>query len=504
MIDSELSGIAFTVDPVDKSYSKISIEASYGLGEAIVSGKVTPDVYTVDKNSTRLVDKVIANKTSSLVISNSGMGNEWVTVSEPMASSQVLSDSQILDLSQIVLNIEKHYTAPQDVEWAFVNGQFYIMQSRPITTLAASSKNHLSNLHRDDFSKIYASKGLPFLYEDMISEYYIRWQNIIICINGGDHVFANNDSLHSLRKKGIDVLPSDLKKIASNLDALLSDAICAGNAYILDSISKDEVINEFSLLTSILSNYGYFDHCYWDDAYFEKDKNNSVKEVIALVQDLKNRIRSKLDTVFFSQTGLFSSLLQSLGKRFVIPIDQLYWYKRIEVEAIFDGFRLGQTSLNNRQQCALFYRDEIGLIERYEGVDALNTATYFLDGDHTIVLELQGKPAHSKGIVRGTVRKIVRDYTDSGVARTSIAGMHSGEILLSETTDPELLDAIGKASAIVTEIGGMLSHAAISARELDIPCVVGVSGVMAHLSDGDHIEVNSTNGKIRILKIKDT
>lgn len=116
MVESEVSGIAFSVHPVTEDHNQLIIEAGFGLGEAIVSGSVTPDSYVVEKEP---------RKISS------------IDVAFP---AQVLTKEQILELSQIILTIENHYGFPCDIEWAYEAGKFYIVQSRPITTL----KNKIS------------------------------------------------------------------------------------------------------------------------------------------------------------------------------------------------------------------------------------------------------------------------------------------------------------------------------------------------------------------------
>ena len=134
MVNSEISGIAFSVHPVTEDRNQLIIEAGFGLGEAIVSGQITPDSYVIEKEPRRIIDINISNQVRGLYRAKSG-GNEWVEIKEPKASSQVLSEKQILELSNIILGIENHYNFPCDIEWAYEGGKFYIVQSRPITTL---------------------------------------------------------------------------------------------------------------------------------------------------------------------------------------------------------------------------------------------------------------------------------------------------------------------------------------------------------------------------------
>ena len=139
MVQSEVSGVAFSVHPVTEDRNQMIIEAGFGLGEAIVSGQITPDTYVIQKSLSQIIDKSISTQTRSLIRADGGIGNEWLDVPEPKASSQVLSDKHIIELAGLVLRIESHYDFPCDIEWAMEKGTFYIIQSRPITTLSKRS-----------------------------------------------------------------------------------------------------------------------------------------------------------------------------------------------------------------------------------------------------------------------------------------------------------------------------------------------------------------------------
>ena len=145
MVESEFSGIAFSVHPVTEDYNQLIIEAGFGLGEAIVSGQITPDSYVVEKEPRNILDINVSTQERGLYrsekMSAEHGSNEWINIPEPKASSQVLTKEQILELSGIILGIEKHYGFPCDIEWAFEKGKFYIVQSRPITTLSAKKKD---------------------------------------------------------------------------------------------------------------------------------------------------------------------------------------------------------------------------------------------------------------------------------------------------------------------------------------------------------------------------
>ncbi|MBI5636296.1 hypothetical protein HY993_05010 [Candidatus Micrarchaeota archaeon] len=134
MVESEESGISFSVHPVTQDYNQLIIEAGFGLGEAIVSGEVTPDSYVVEKDALRLLEVNVSEQEKALY-KKLGGGNEWRELGEK-GKTQVLSGEQVIELAKIILGIEKHYGFPVDVEWAREKNKFYITQSRPITTLS--------------------------------------------------------------------------------------------------------------------------------------------------------------------------------------------------------------------------------------------------------------------------------------------------------------------------------------------------------------------------------
>lgn len=134
MIESEISGICFTVHPVTEDKKQMIIEAGWGLGEAIVSGSITPDAYVINKNDFSILD-INISKQEKMIVRKAGGGTKEVIVPKAKQEKQVLTGKQIIELAKICAAIEKHYKKPQDIEWAHARGRFYIVQSRPITTL---------------------------------------------------------------------------------------------------------------------------------------------------------------------------------------------------------------------------------------------------------------------------------------------------------------------------------------------------------------------------------
>ncbi len=134
MVNSEIAGIAFTVHPVTKNRNHIVIEAGWGQGESVVSGRVTPDTYVYDKKTGGITEVNVGSQ-HEMIIQKPGGGSKTVAVPSAKQDKQKLSGKQIVEIANVCQSIEKHYKFPQDIEWALEKGKFYIVQSRPITTL---------------------------------------------------------------------------------------------------------------------------------------------------------------------------------------------------------------------------------------------------------------------------------------------------------------------------------------------------------------------------------
>lgn len=149
MVDSVKSGVMFTANPISQNVDEMMINASYGLGEAVVSGMVTPDEYVIDKNTKEIIDKHIAEKNTMVIKDNDNVGTVIVKVAEEIGEDKVnaetLAPDEIEKLIDYGLKIEKSYGSIQDIEWGIDRntGELYILQSRPITTIDSEKKEEL-------------------------------------------------------------------------------------------------------------------------------------------------------------------------------------------------------------------------------------------------------------------------------------------------------------------------------------------------------------------------
>ena len=138
MVQSEASGVMFTVEPTTSDKSKIVIEAVIGLGETIVSGDVTPDHYVVSKDQMKITDSEIKHQEWKLIRNEGGNGEEAnvkVVLTPEEQAQPKISDDDIITLARIGKHLEDHYQFPQDIEWAKEDKKIFIVQTRPVTTI---------------------------------------------------------------------------------------------------------------------------------------------------------------------------------------------------------------------------------------------------------------------------------------------------------------------------------------------------------------------------------
>lgn len=138
MIESEVAGVLFTANPINQNKDQMMLNAAWGLGEAIVSGKVTPDIYIYNKLEHHISSKTLGKKELLIVYDESGI--QEITTPAKEKEQFCLNPKQAIEIFEMGLKIEEHYGCPQDIEWAIYKDTLYLLQSRPITTLNTTTQ----------------------------------------------------------------------------------------------------------------------------------------------------------------------------------------------------------------------------------------------------------------------------------------------------------------------------------------------------------------------------
>lgn len=229
MVFPEVAGIMFTADPISGHRGTISIDASYGLGEALVSGLVSPDIYKIRKISLQIDSKIIGDKKLAILPIDGG-GTKRVDITGEKSKRQVLKDSQIKKLAHLGIKIEKHYGCPQDIEWCLEKDKLYIVQSRAITSLFPLP----APLPQDDALHAYVSFNHFQVMTDPISPLGIDILRIILPFDKGargeseykfltcaaGRIYIDLSELLQYKK-----IRKELPAFFKNVDALLAEAL---------------------------------------------------------------------------------------------------------------------------------------------------------------------------------------------------------------------------------------------------------------------------------------
>jgi phosphoenolpyruvate synthase/pyruvate phosphate dikinase len=293
MVFPQAAGILFTADPVTSNRKVLSIDASFGLGEALVSGLVNADIYKVRNG--KIINKKISTKKLAIYVLKDG-GTKEQEIPPEQQNRQVLTDEQILRLTRMGRKIEEHFGCPQDIEWCLADDTFYIVQNRPITTLypipkaGETQENH-----------VYVSVGHQQMMTDPMKplglSFFLLTTNAPMRKAGGrlfvdvTHMLASPDNREIL----LDTMGQH--------DPLIKDAL-------MTIIERGDFIktlpNDKKELTPIKSNRGMS----WGFlSQFENDPtivSNLIKSSQTSIEELKQNIQTK------SGADLFDFILEDI------------------------------------------------------------------------------------------------------------------------------------------------------------------------------------------------
>jgi len=157
MVQSKVSGVMFSIDPVSNDKETIVIEAVWGLGEMIVQGQVVPDRYKIQKETFSILSKEISTQDVELI--RIGGETKESDVPQKIRASQKIDDKKIIELAKYASRLQEHYYFPQDVEWAFDGKNLYIVQTRPVTTIKQVSKKAAEEKQGSTLTPILTGSG---------------------------------------------------------------------------------------------------------------------------------------------------------------------------------------------------------------------------------------------------------------------------------------------------------------------------------------------------------
>lgn len=481
MVASEVSGVMFTVNPITQNTHEVMIEAGLGLGEMLVQGLITPDNFLVDKNSLVIKERNIGTQGTMLILQDGE--NKEVPVPNDKKNQPTLTDYQIKELAKLAISIEKHYGTAQDIEWAFENKKFFITQSRPITTLSLYTTFKSSNEYELTFSRecIMLTLQVWYISENDKFSKYIDYQfppsgwMFFEYISG----LARNYIDLSLIKNAYNfALTRALQEpeYFENIEKSFWDKLDLVKPYLIGDKqikTKEELEAFFNNVTEV---WGAQTICY-AFTYFENP--HMTKNIFKRSE----KIRLAIETIIDDCNKVFIKALKNI---FVEKYIEDYNY--LTLEEIISEKIPSKKILLQRSKYIIYFKG-IQYDDSLENF-LIRENKYLEKVEYGDTGSLKGQTAYP-GRISGVVKIC---FTTKEMSK-----VEEGDILVTSMTTPHFLPAIRLASAIVTDEGGVMSHAAIVSREMKKPCIVGTKSATKVLKDGEMIEVDADNGFVRML-----
>ena len=257
MVESEKAGVLFTVNPINRNPDEMQINASYGLGESVVSGKVTADSYLCDKQGKVKSCQIGSKETQIIYADTQGTAaTKEVAVSEKMQKARCLNDEEIVALCAEAVRIEKHYGCPMDIEWAIAGGSVYILQARAITTLHTDNAEeqkiiagYLEGMQITGKARVnmaFQLEKMPFAYRPLDYDYIIKINRQKAKIFQENGIILTSDP--QIDDDGIQTLPTSrikinggIFKLFGTLKLLKNFAVCTEKCRTFLAEYEDEI-----------------------------------------------------------------------------------------------------------------------------------------------------------------------------------------------------------------------------------------------------------------------
>lgn len=501
-VNGDFSGTLFTSHPESKK-SIFYIETIKGNGENLVSGKINPEKISVSKKNLKILE-----------------GNDF------------LPEKLLNELISIGRELEEFFNLPQDIEWSYFNKQVFFIQSRPIVGMSnkKSNKNYMKKFKGFKLAFVHDEYSSPPFYSHMLSQAYLGYKIAYTNILSKSVFYIHEESLKQMEDFGMILffdkfriinIINDAKNLYEKWEAFVNE-----NKFNIFNLNLKELYNilkkHIEFKTKFVSYYKYSEKMFvrgvekylYDRKNFSESQINLFETYLAgnnvIIEDKK--INQLLDNVklmtkekYFLRECLNNSIIFDLP--ILNRIAKLLEWPHYLIECLTLD-EIEELCLENKRNEAIYLRNATrrhkGYLRIYDGT-SLEKINDFYEFD---LLKLNNEKhenmfsdndlSEELGIIQGIVegKVVVFPYTfynDFGSIPKKIKKMRKGNILIARSTGPELIGACKKASAIITEEGGMTSHAALIAREFNIPCIVGVRGALSKYKDGDYIRVDSIN-----------
>ena len=502
MVASEISGIGFSVHPVTQEPNIMLIEACFGLGEAIVSGRIMPDQYVVERDSKKIIDQLTGSQREGLFMQSGGSKAIWREL-ETEGAQRKLTDAQVIEYASLLTRIADHYGYPVDTEWALEDDKFQVLQARPITTLAEEYNQSIIQLS-DDW-QLLVRRPMSLLEVSI----WAHWLDSEHASKMMGVVTNRAMSIQDDAGMALDFFPAPtLAAIMTHIEELYQNKrpqliamLQQGQTLYREARQRMKGgISAFKDIGSVLDFYAHAAQFttvlpatvlnYLEQHELEDPEVRTLAEKLrsdTLYPHIERQVADPMATSMTAAIGFSepeaAPLVTTWRELQEGSIDRELLEKRLE--AVRSGKRFVFQSIDGKDSVRFVSQTGyllMRLAKQYEIVSDEDVNPH----------QLRGQVAWP-GLYRGRARVILSPDAVGQV-------IEDGEVLISIQSSPALMPLLRRCGALVTDDGGIACHAAIIARELRKPTLIGTGRATSVIHTGDLIEVDTYRQVVRILE----
>ncbi|MGB4076084.1 MAG: PEP-utilizing enzyme [Minisyncoccia bacterium] len=359
--------------------------------------------------------------------------------------------------------------------------------------------------HTSPYVLTFEGKGISVLYESILLAHYVPYESVSVLADGHVREYISRDVQNRMGAAGHLRTYDEVNRAITAMDAAIRKAETIQASHFSSPLKQDVLIAALTHAGTLAACYGYFDTHYWEGVYDRAVKSTETERVIHAVEAYRNNACAAYDRFFFGTHSYLSELLTFLGRETHTASEDLACYTADELKAyIKDEYRLRGGEIAKRKAFCVLERSPQGIVT-LRGAERARKYAESLSGVYTKAARLEGvvtgKVAHALDLViYGPARILVKDYRNPEAYEVQTRSVCEGDIIISQTIDPTMVPLLRSAAALITDVGGMLSHAAIVARELGIPCIVATGSATTIFSPDEMLEVDTISGVVRRMQ----
>lgn len=354
-----------------------------------------------------------------------------------------------------------------------------------------------------EFQQLFSVNGMSFLMSELFMGHYRKLDGLTVFAHDQWTSFLPKSTIEKTLEDGLERFSSEV--VFQEFKSAISDYYLRSAKFFEEilahaDLSENDTRAFLDLMIENFTHYSKTEFFYVDKAFQMSENNPVIQKNLKEFEEIKNAGRLNMNKVFFTPDSYRRQFMKKIAAQFSLEKDTIASYKASDILNLFKGIKIKPEIIADRERSYVMYGKDAET-HYFQGEESEKIVDNFFDGQ-----KVDSKLTQLKGIVANkgkvTAQVSVIKFGNKMFERLAqvIDDMPQGSVLVSDTTSPELFMACKKASAILTNQGGMMSHAAIVSRELNIPCIVGLKIATQVLKDGDMVEVDAEKGIVTIIK----